>query len=382
MRICFLCSEYPPSSHGGIGTFVQVLARALVREGHEVRVVGIYPQPHDASDYEDDQGVQVWRLRGSQGRFTWPWNRYKLWKQVSSWARQGKIDLVEAPDWEGMTAFWPKLPVPVIVRLHGSVSYFQREINRPIQRSVLILEKSALRRASAWCSVSRYTAEKTKAIFALKNGPDAILYNPIETDWSDADKPRTSQQVIFTGTLTFKKGIVSLVKAWPMVKQACPMAELHIFGKDGRTFEGGSMLKHLTDLTCGDMSCFFHGHVSRQELFDAFAKARVAVFPSYAEAFAVAPLESMTKGCPTIYSRRGSGPELIEDGINGLLIDPDQPSDIANGIIRVLQDDSLARQLSQAGRERVVNHFSIGYLTKQNIDFYGNCIERFQLSAA
>jgi glycosyltransferase involved in cell wall biosynthesis len=358
------------------------LARALVKEGHEVRVVGVYAKNHRELDHEDDQGVLVWRLRGTHGRFTWPIDRYRLWKQVSAWARQGMIDLVEAPDWKGLTAFWPRLPIPVIVRLHGSVSYFQLEMNKPIKASVRILEKSALRRAFAWCSVSQYTAEKTKAIFALQNGPDAILYNPIETEAIQSDDSRAGQQVIFTGTLTYKKGIVSLVRAWPLVRLACPNAELHVFGKDGRTYEGGSMLEYLSTLSSGDESCVFHGHVSRKQLFDAFATARVAVFPSYAEAFAVAPLEAMTKGCPTIYSRRGSGPELIEDGVDGLLIDPDKPSEIAQAIIRVLQDDQLANQLSQAGRKRVVEHFSVENLVRQNIKFYGDCIDRFRAIVA
>lgn len=382
MRICFVCSEYPSSPHGGIGTFTQVLARALVKEGQDVRVVGVYPSHHTGLEKEIDQGVQVSRLRGPSGRFGWPRARYQLWRHVSKWAREGAIDIVEAPDWEGWTALWPKLSIPVIIRLHGSVSYFQQELNRPTKSSIRFLERSALRRANAWCSVSRYTAEKTKNLFALQNGPDAILYNPIETTSSDVSHQRTGQQVIFTGTLTHKKGVVSLVRAWPEVKRMCPLAELHIYGKDGRTDSGESMREYLLNLNAGNNNCYFHGHVSREVIFSALATARVAVFPSYAEAFAVAPLEAMTKGCPTIYSRRGSGPELIKDGMDGLLIDPDQPREIANAIVRILKDDELAKQLSKAGRERVVSHFSIESLVQQNILFYQHCIDCFRAKAA
>ncbi len=66
------------------------------------------------------------------------------------------------------------------------------------------------------------------------------------------------------------------------------------------------------------------------------------MFPSYAEAFALAPLEAMAAGCPTVYSQRGSGPELIENNRDGLLVEPDQPGEIAETIIRVLEDNNLA----------------------------------------
>jgi hypothetical protein len=51
MRVCFLCNEYPPGPHGGIGTFTQMLARALVQAGHQAWVIGRYSQGHPGSDY-------------------------------------------------------------------------------------------------------------------------------------------------------------------------------------------------------------------------------------------------------------------------------------------------------------------------------------------
>ena len=47
MKACFVCSEYPPSLHGGIGTYTRVLGRALRHRGHEVRVIGVYPHGQD-----------------------------------------------------------------------------------------------------------------------------------------------------------------------------------------------------------------------------------------------------------------------------------------------------------------------------------------------
>ena len=58
-------------------------------------------------------------------------------------------------------------------------------------------------------------------------------------------------------------------------------------------------------------------------LVEEFQRARVIVLPSYAEGFSLTPLHAMAAGCPTVYTSRGSGPEVIEDGRDGLLIDPD-----------------------------------------------------------
>src|SRR5262245_51956678 len=104
MRLCFICNEYPPGPHGGIGTFTQVMARSLVRAGHEVRVVGAYPRDYHAPAYENDHGVEVWRFHGATHRLGKLRARYRIFRSLSRWNRDGQIDLVEAPDWEGWIA--------------------------------------------------------------------------------------------------------------------------------------------------------------------------------------------------------------------------------------------------------------------------------------
>jgi glycosyltransferase involved in cell wall biosynthesis len=127
----------------------------------------------------------------------------------------------------------------------------------------------------------------------------------------------------------------------------------------------------------------FRGHVSRDFLFDALSSARVGVFPSFAEGFAWAPLEALAHGCPTVYTRLGSGPELIRDGREGILVSPDNPEQIADAIIRLLDDDALSKQLSEAGRRRVQEKFTMERLLPLNQEFYTNLISvnRLRLSA-
>ena len=102
-------------------------------------------------------------------------------------------------------------------------------------------------------------------------------------------------EVVFTGTLTAKKGVISLIEGWPAVQARVPRSELHIFGKDGTSPEGTSMKAYLRNRLPQAVrsSVHFHDHVSRTRIAAALATARVAVFPSFAEGFAWAPLEAM-----------------------------------------------------------------------------------------
>jgi len=377
MRLCFVCHEYPPGPHGGIGTFTQVLARGLVRAGHQVRVAGMYRTDYPAPDYEDDQGVRVWRFRKSPHRWGWIVGRYELFRQIRRWSTAGKIELVEVPDWTGSAAAWPSLPVPVVARLNGSASYFAREEGQSAGWLMRWLEAASMKRVDYWSSVSQYTAERTRDLFRLARGPDAILYNPVELVQPNL-RPRTGHDVLFTGTLTEKKGVIPLINAWSIVAEQCSSAQLHIYGKDRPANDGRSMETHLMSLLNQKYrdSVTFHGHVERQQLFDHFRSARAAVFPSYAEAFALAPLEAMVCGCPTVYSRRGSGTELITDGHDGLLVDPDEPQQIAAAVLRLLTDPDTALQISRRGRGRIESDFAIDRLIAKNETFFRDCIDQ------
>src|ERR1700761_2211403 len=77
MNILFICDEYPPGRHGGIGTMTRALARGLVAEGHQVLVAGLYPPGYGEKDYEEDKGVKVWRRRMDLD-IGWIGNNYSL----------------------------------------------------------------------------------------------------------------------------------------------------------------------------------------------------------------------------------------------------------------------------------------------------------------
>ncbi len=381
MKICLLCNEYPPVRVGGIGRTTHNLAHSLVEAGHQVRVIGLSMENDPVPSFESDGGVLVSRIKMRRTRGAWILGRYQLYRTLSDWVDRGLIDIAETPDYEGAVGGWPALRVPVVARLHGSSSYFAVEMGRQPDRLTFFLERASLRRANFICSTSRYTAEKTTSLFQL-HGPEAVVVHNA-TSVSNGQQPeRVRGRVVFSGTLTEKKGVISLIRAWPSVVRECPDAHLDVFGKGGRVDGGGSMEAYMVSCLPAEIreTVHFRGHVELSELRSSFRSATVAVFPSYAEAFALAPMEAMAEGCPTIYSRRSSGSELIHHGVDGLLVEPDHPGEIADAIVRVLKEPALASALGAAGRRRIEDHFSPRKMLEQNIEFYRECVRSYHAS--
>jgi glycosyltransferase involved in cell wall biosynthesis len=380
MKICFVCSEYPPGPHGGIGSLVQTLARALASRGHQVRVVGVYEFAYPAPDYEEDEGVQVWRLREPRHKFGWVRARWRLFRQLSEWSQRHEIELVEVPDYQGWAAGWPRLPVPVIVRLSGAHTFVSSEQGLPVSSTARWVEKATLRRADFLSSVSRYVGERIQAAFSLPSGTDSIIYNPVPIPDKLDTQERDPYRVVFGGTLNVNKGILSLIEAWPQVKTRHATAHLHVHGKDWRCDDGVMMRDHIKRRYPPETleSIVFHGMVTRQELAEAFRSASVAVFPSKVEAFGLAPAEAMAWGCPTIYTRSACGPEVIDHDKDGLLINPDSVTEIAGAINRLLDDRAFAARLGAAGRQKVLERFSLPVLIPQNEAFFASAVEQFK----
>jgi glycogen(starch) synthase len=384
MKICFVCNEYPPSRHGGIGVFVQILARALVRSGNSVRVVGIHDRVDLPETRESDQGVDVWRLRSHSGRVAWLRARYEVYGQISRWANAGEIELVEVPDFGGLAAGWPALPVPVIARLHGSSTYFASEMGWRVDPAMRIAEQWSLHRADFCCSCSKYTAERTISIVAPRLRVDTVLHNGIESVGGDPTLVKSRYQVVFSGTLSPKKGIASLVEAWPTVQIACPEAQLHICGSDGRMTSGQATSAYIA-AKLGSLlgkSVHYHGFQPRERVLEILRTSCIAVFPSFSEAFALAPMEAMARGCATIFTKLSSGPELIDDGYTGLLVDPRQPREVSDALIRLLQNPELAARLGARARTHIEAELSIKTMVTKNKSFYESCYARFRAEKA
>jgi glycosyltransferase involved in cell wall biosynthesis len=225
------------------------------------------------------------------------------------------------------------------------------------------MEQAILNQAAAVSSASRYTADKSKEYLSFQKEIE-VLYNGIKTDLPARNISKIPKQIIFTGTLVAKKGIYQLAKAWNIVNKSMPDARLLVLGKGSQQ----KVIDHLNDEAKASVS--FKGHVSADELYDHLLASIISIFPSYAEAFALAPLEAMAYGTTVINSNRTSGPELIDDRVNGLLIDPDDIDQIATAILYLLNNPDDCARLAKAGNEKVSEQFEIEKVAAKTLQFY------------
>jgi glycosyltransferase involved in cell wall biosynthesis len=118
----------------------------------------------------------------------------------------------------------------------------------------------------------------------------------------------------------------------------------------------------------------FVGEVAFKNVPSYFAQCTVYVLPSRSEPFGLVLLEAADYGKPIVCTRVGGVPEIITDGVDGVIVEPDDPASMAAEILTILRDGDLGRRLGNAARETLVARF----LWKDRIRDY---IEIFQGSA-
>ena len=159
-------------------------------------------------------------------------------------------------------------------------------------------------------------------------------------------------QAIFTGALWEKKGIYQLAKAWNAVTREVPGAKLAIYGRGREEL----VKEYLEEETKNSVA--FYGYIKREELYQRLATATVAVFPSYAECFALAPLEAMACGKPVIAVNRGALKDTITHGVDGFLVEEDDVRGLTECLIKLLSNRELCQRMGTAAREKVLAKFT------------------------
>ncbi|AEX20721.1 glycosyltransferase family 4 protein [Vibrio sp. EJY3] len=373
LNIVYICNEYPPSATGGIGIFTQKLAESLATKGNKITVVGLY-QDCIEEKHEKINGVKVIRLPAKGGRLGLFNDRYNLYKTLKQLSIKKNIDIIECPDFEATLAFVPKVAKHMLTRLHGSHTYFSAERNVEASNVVKFCEARQLKTSHKVVSVSRYTAEVTRDLFSLKVLPD-VIYNSVDvTRFTQHIKQdySTRKKAIYFGTLVEKKGIYPLAFAWKQFQSNNPDWTLTVIGKDAK--EGGKSNKIRMQKLLGDasVSVNFIEHMPNEELVSSLKEYDFCVLPSFSEAFALAPMEAMAAGLPTIVSSMSSGPELVKHGIDGWLCDPQDTATVLNALNLAAASEETREKVGQAGQRKINEYFSFDDFVQNNINYYNN----------
>ncbi|RTY81375.1 glycosyltransferase family 1 protein [Flavobacterium sp. LS1P28] len=383
-KIAFLSPEYPhpkTGSSGGIGTSIKNLAMGLLAEGCSVRVL-VYAQKEEAVFY--DNGICIQQIRNVKFKgLSWYLTRKKLQNIIDTLYEDKKIDVVEAPDWTGITSFISPKKCKVVIRLHGSDTYFCHLDRRPVKWINKFHEKRALKKADGLLSVSQFTADTTNAVFGL-NKQFTIIPNGIDLDaFSPDDKNKENKNtILYFGSLIRKKGLLELPFIFNAVVAKNPNAKLILLGKDVPDIISGNsstwqMMQGIFS-PAALLNVTYLGAVPYQDIKKHISTATICVFPTFAEALPVSWIEAMALQKPIVASNIGWAQEVIDAGINGFLVHPKNHLEYATKIIQLLDDAVLQKAFGLAAEKKVKEKFSKEKVAQQSVVFYKKVCVRLE----
>ena len=406
MRICLLCNRGNMYS-GGQGIYLHYLSRELHRLGHDVHVIVGPPYPEIA------EGVTVHHIdnlgffenglpeENLYQVFT-PINFYeliatKLWMfpemsafglrayiKVRELLSEQRFDIVHDNQTLAYGVLMMKaLGVPVVATVHHPLPIdrkadleqaqsFKGKLSR-MMFYPFFMQHLVARSMDRVITVSNSSAEETRSAFGVNPEKMRVVYNGIDTDMFRARenvKKEPNSLIVVANTRDRKKGIIYLLRALQLLKGDVDV-KLTIVNKINPDDEWA------LDLTRGygieDMVTST-GHITTEELARRYSASEIAFTPSIYEGFGLPPAEAMSCGVPVVATTAGALPEVVEDGVTGILVPPADAPALAAAIKRLVGDEELRGRMGEKGKERVRRCFSWERAAKEVVEIYKEVI--------
>ena len=379
LRILIVNYEFPPVG-GGAGRASYNIARQLVRLGHTVDV--LTSRYRDQPEYESLDGISVHRARswrkgmldcGVRGALTFLiFGFFQLRRLLNT----HRYDLVHyffsLPS--GVLAFYSNgvRGLPYVVSLRGSDVPGYDESNatlRLLHRLLRYANRSICRRAARVVALSRDQRLHALCLGAdlpmdvIPNGVDASRFAPAP----HRDVPQRLK-LICVSRLIDRKGLPHLFEAMVRLKDR----DIHLtIAGDGP--EESSLRGLARDFSIGDRVTFL-GYVANEALRREYLEADVFVLPTLSEALGSVVLEAMSCGLPVVATCVGGIPEMIESGINGLLVPPGDAAGLADAIAQLAASPVRRKAMRTANLLRVAEEFTWGANAERYQSVYRNAL--------
>ena len=373
--------EFPPRIIGGISTHVYHLSRALVEKGTSVRVITCdFP---NAPAEEIIDGVPVSRV--DSGRV--PESNFLLWiyhlnsqmiSKTTELFETERFDLIHAHDWvvgRAAVELKNRLGLPLISTIHATEIGRGGSLDGEYRRKVRDIERLLVEQSDGIICCSNYMldhiqyvlgAVKTK-IRVIPNGVEASRFNNgrqpqlIPTGVSEDRKT-----ILYVGRIVREKGIFTLLDAFEKLRKQGKDVSLVLVG-EGPLKE--DLAKEVLRRKLNDR-VKLAGFVDEKKLVSLYNSSDAFVLPSHYEPFGMVALEAMASRIPVVVSDVGGLSEIVEDGITGVKVPASNPSTLAEGILRVLEDRELSEQLKENAYRAVQERYRWDMIAEKTIEAY------------
>ena len=176
--------------------------------------------------------------------------------------------------------------------------------------------------------------------------------------------------IVNVGALVAHKGQRYLIDAMPLVRRQVPDAHLVIFGEGELRPVLEKQITHLSLAKHVLLPGF------REDVLSLVKSADLFVMSSVAEGLGTSLLDAMACSRPIVATTAGGIPEIVEDGVNGLLVPPRDAAALAAAIVRALKDQSLRARMGEAGFARVQERFTVERMVEQTAGVYSSVAGR------
>lgn len=382
MRIALVSIVFPHPRRGifpGIERHIYDYSRALRKTGIDVRVLTSFW--NGGSEREDFKGLEIHRIPDTGTRYGRLGRLFS--RNLQSFGRNlsrredlfEHVDLVQTFTAVPQAGFLDGTHLPIVSNFYhrDKPSRYREYFTLP---SLFAMEVKLYRSVPLILTFSDSSRRVLIDEYGVDGKKIAITPLGVDTDkFAPAGKgnrvsPPNPFRMLFVGPLIERKGVHHLMDALARVNERRADWSLTLAG-DGR--ERASLQARATELGFPEKVDFL-GYIDGwgDELPRIYREADLFVFPSLKEGFGMVIIEAMACGTPVLTSRVSAIPEVV--GNAGVLVEPSNPQQLADGILRFMEDDELRKGLSAAGLQRVRDRYSWEVVVKRTLEAFQSVV--------